>query len=88
LSNTPTCTDVISLDSVVYAAAPHGKTRYNMCSKREAEDKSSGEAGVFLTYIELLQQQEERLAAGEEALEISAVEGRLRPPHRGQCADR
>ena len=80
-SKTPTCTDVISLDSVIYAAPPHANTRYRLCSQQEASAKS-GHAGVFLTLIEFVQQQDERAKSGLERLDIGAVEAHLQLPHR------
>jgi hypothetical protein len=80
-TSTPRLVDVISLETVVYGAAPHGKTRYNLASPTEASQRV-GQAGVFLTYIEFEQEQHQRAAAGEAALDIADMEARIRLPDR------
>ncbi len=37
--STPRLVNVISLETVVYGAAPHGKTRYNLASPTEASQR-------------------------------------------------
>lgn len=78
LSNVPTQMDTISTASVVYAAPPHGRTRYNLASAEEAL-LGTGQAGVFLTYIEFLVQQARKAQAGEATEELSALRVDLPP---------
>jgi hypothetical protein len=76
LSSTPTATDIISIDSITYAAPAHSRTRYSLCSNKEVLSKS-GQAGVFLTYVEWLVEQQ----AGSPQVDITELEAGLQVPH-------
>ena len=81
VSSVPTQIDTIGVASIQYASPPVGRTRYNLASKQDVENKG-GQAGVFLTYIEFLVEQQNRVLAGQPEQDITELAARLPVLHR------
>lgn len=76
LSRTPTTTDPISLDSIIYAAQPYGRTRYALAGRKDRA--GGGQAGEFLTCIEFLEESIKATSGqGEGNLDMAELERRL-----------